>query len=143
MSRAIITSNQNIPTMDTIVSHANDTHSLSLISMALIDESFKSLSINITYDSDLIAKQSLEHIIGIWTSYKPIKTRVRSYKKNDQYLPEIYGIRLEEPTLLNDIHVFGEYKFLIDIEETENKYTCKVYRVLENGNRLLTINVQN
>jgi hypothetical protein len=140
--KPIITSNINIPPLNSIQQHAGDTHSLSLISMALLDPSYKTLTITAKYNNNIIARQALEHVIGVWSNYKPIKTKVRSFKicngDKAEFLDQAYGITFSEILPLDTVASFGGYKVIIDIEYNQS-YTCKIYRELEPNVRTLTI----
>ena len=149
--KPVITSNISIPPLNIIAQHAGDTHSLSLISMAMLDPNYKSLYITTKYANNMLARQALEHVIGIWMNYKPIKTRVRSMlmrtEEGDNYLDAAYGIKFGEVVVLDTVQKFEGYKVVIDIvcdsKGSDAKYVCNVYRELENGFRTFSIEYTN
>lgn len=140
-SNTEIKCNKNTPTIQTIKQYVNVPHGLSLLALFLIDKNNNGLDISIAYTADVSLNVILDGLFSVWLKYEPIKSLIRSFKKDGHFLQEIDGIKLiqtnERPQSedeFNNKHVIIDVELLSDLS-----YEVTLYRWSEPQPRKLKL----
>ncbi len=135
-----ITCNLHNKTVDILKQYSNVPHGLSLIALFLIDTNNKELDMQISYPFSTSLSSVLDSLFSVWLKYEPIKSFIRSVKKDGTFLSEIDSIKLYN----NDDFPLSEDDFngkqvIIDVELKDQEYTVTLYRWSEAKARKLKL----
>lgn len=106
--------------------HHGTSHGLTMLALCLIDRSHANLNVTITYDDTFSMENAAEQILAAWLKCESNKTRIVSYKINDEYQKNYLGLDLIEdssPPVSNAD--YKNYKAMIyaDVYSDKQKYT--------------------
>ena len=126
---AEIKCNKVTPTLQTLKQYSSVPHGFSLLALFLIDKNNKGLEMSLGYSSDVSLNNVVDTLFSVWLKFEPIKSFIRSFKKDNVFLQEIDGIKLlhtnDRPQSEDE---FDNKHVIIDVELVDLSYDITIYR---------------
>jgi hypothetical protein len=133
--------NRVLTGLNSIKQYSSVPHGQSLLALFLVDPNNKNVQISIAYSYETVLNDLVEQLFGVWQKYEPIKSMIRSFKKDGVYLDELDGLVLQKtnstPTSETD---YDNKQVIIDVEMfVDGTYEIKLHKYSEQNPRILKL----
>jgi Ethanolamine utilization protein EutJ (predicted chaperonin) len=143
----IIQCNKKINQMPELQKHISTAFGVSLVALTMIDKNCPGIVMSIEFANMVDLDSFVDGLVGIWDKYAPIRTAIRSYKREGEFLEEEFGRNLSDttskPSSIAEYKKHGvKYDFLIDIHREDETFKITFHKWDENESRMLTLRNQ-
>lgn len=141
-NNTVVSCNKNLPPVKAIKQYSDVPHGKSLLAMFMIDKNNMDIQLTMSFDNDVNIDVVLDELLAHWRKFEPIRTNIRSLKRNGRYVDELDGYPLQAVSGMPESEeVFDKKHVIVDIEQLPDfSYEIKLYRWAELKPRVLILN---
>ena len=140
-----VKSNINLINLELIKNQIGNPYGSTLIALTLLDKRYRELKLEVKFNDINYMEFFIDGLIEVWKDYKPVTSKIRSFKYKKKYLDKLGDIKLlpEDKKPLNHKGFCG-CNFLIDINRPkENEFVIKLTKWSDKFPRILKCKCEN